>query len=125
MRAYKIFIIDDDPELVSSLKDFLELRGYHIFTATNGLTAKVMINTHKPDLLILDIDMPVMNGIDLLEHVRSTPEGQTLPVIVLTGVSSAIVSPALEGKAYLSHIKKPVEPNDLLSLLKHYLPESV
>lgn len=118
----KIFLVDNDPVLVDSVKDYLEMQGYHVLTANNGLTAKVMLGSQKPDLIILDVDMPVMNGLELLEYLRAGPMASPIPIILLSGVPSAVVAPTLEGKILVSHIKKPVEPDDLLSLVRHYLP---
>ncbi len=117
--------MDDDARLVTSLKDFLQLHGFQVGVASNGMMAKVVVAAQKPALVILDVDMPMMNGLQALDVLRALPGMQALPVILMTGVASAQVSPSLEGKPRVSHVKKPVEPADLLSIIRHYIPESV
>ncbi|MBN1284167.1 MAG: response regulator transcription factor [Anaerolineae bacterium] len=78
-----ILAVDDDPEHLSFFVDNLELGGYKVRRAENGLQAKRQIEAAPPDLMILDLCMPVMNGFDLLAWLR---EFSDLPVIILTAL---------------------------------------
>ncbi len=70
--------------------------------------------------------MPIMNGLSILELLRADAATKNIPVILMTGVTSARVYPVVAGKALVTHVKKPVEPEDLLSIVRHYIPsESV
>ncbi len=118
----KILIVDDDRLLVDSLKDYLEDCGYEVLTAYDGAGTPELVRTHLPALIILDVDMPVVNGIQTLQKLRMDPATCRIPVILMTGVASAQVYPAIASMPMVSHIKKPIEPEDLLSVVKYYVP---
>ena len=80
----KILALDDMPEVLTFIKNALK-HHYKVFAAANASTAANIIEAHKPDLFVLDIDMPDMNGLDFAELVRGTPEFVKTPIIFLTG----------------------------------------
>ncbi len=65
------------------------MEGYQVGAGLDGETAVDLAMTRKPDLLILDINMPVTNGIDVLTYLRKTPETKSIPVIFITGIQSS------------------------------------
>jgi DNA-binding response OmpR family regulator len=81
MSGETILIIDDEPTLVEILELYLRREGYHVLTATNGQEALTLIEAQHPDLLVLDLMLPGVSGLDVLRQVRST---SNLPVILLT-----------------------------------------
>jgi CheY-like chemotaxis protein len=112
--------------LVAAVTDYLEDHGFEVSSVGNGLAARSSVMAKKPALVILDVDMPIMNGVEVLEQLRSDPLTKTIPVILMTGVTSSLVYPFVQGKTSVSHVKKPVDPADLLSLIRNYIPsESV
>src|SRR5512134_2305144 len=76
-----VLVIDDDPTLLGLLAQHLSRAGYHVITAVSGATGLEMFNDHHPDLVILDIMMPMMNGWAVCEHIRETSD---VPIIMLT-----------------------------------------
>jgi len=76
-------------------------------------------------LIILDVDMPVTNGLQALDKLRADPATKQIPVILMTGMVSGQVYPVIQNMPHVSHVKKPVDPDDLLSIVRHYIPESV
>ncbi len=79
-----ILVVDDDPDIVAIAKIILEGEGYGVQTANNGLDMFSRLEEQKPDLIILDIMMPRMDGLEVLERLRGTAETSSIPVILLT-----------------------------------------
>jgi DNA-binding response OmpR family regulator len=81
----KVLVIDDEEDLTFFLKSNLEMRGeYEVFTAYDGQEGLVAANRHKPDLVILDVMMPKMDGFQVLERLKQQEETLNIPVIMLT-----------------------------------------
>jgi CheY-like chemotaxis protein len=83
MKRDAIVVVDDEPVIVRLLAEFLTLEGYAVGTAENGAAALTLVERTHPDLILLDLYMPVMNGVELLRHLRA--RGYRGTVIVLTG----------------------------------------
>jgi CheY-like chemotaxis protein len=121
--ADTILLVDDDKYLVEMIQQYLEAKGFNVFTAYDGMQAPHLARTHKPALIILDVDMPVLSGLKTLEILRKDPLTQAIPVILLTGVVSDQVFPKVEHLPRVSHVKKPVQLEDFDSLIRYYLPK--
>ena len=80
-----ILIVDDDPAIRMMLRMMLKLDGFTIQEAEDGVDALEQIKIHPPDLLILDVMMPRMDGVTLCKLLRERPETKTLPIILLSG----------------------------------------
>src|SRR5436853_4225983 len=81
-RAARVLIVDDDPHLVSAIKGVLEDEGYEVDTALNGAAALRRVTAATPDVILLDVNMPVMSGLDVLEWLKRT--GVRIPVVIAT-----------------------------------------
>jgi len=79
-----ILVADDDPDIVALSKTILEGEGYVVQTAYNGLEVFSRLEEQKPDLIILDIMMPHMDGLEVLERLKGTAETSSIPVILMT-----------------------------------------
>jgi DNA-binding NarL/FixJ family response regulator len=79
-----VLAVDDDYATRVALSGYLELQGYHVVVAEDGKAALEMVETHRPHLLITDINMPRMDGFELVRHLRSRPPLRLLPVVFLT-----------------------------------------
>lgn len=84
-KSTKVLIVDDDAQLVSMLQDMLETEGYDVETCSNGHDALNRIREKPPMVMILDLVMPELDGWMLLRSLRSTTQGQRLPVIIMSG----------------------------------------
>ncbi|UWG96108.1 response regulator [Dehalobacter sp. DCM] len=85
LKGSKIVIADDDPVSLKSLKMHLIKLGYSVFAAKNGIDALDLIQKAKPDLVILDINMPGLSGLEVSKVIRESDQGRFLPILVLTG----------------------------------------
>ena len=80
----KILIADDEPDLRALLTDLLGEAGHEVSVAENGQAALQLMQEEVPDLLLLDVFMPLMDGIQVFQHLRLNPATESLPVIVIT-----------------------------------------
>ena len=88
IKKQRILAVDDEPNILRSVKYYLEKAGYIIQTATDGEEALERIKERRPDLIILDINMPKMDGMGLLQILKSDPGSSGIKVIFLSGKNS-------------------------------------
>ena len=117
----QILVADDDTYLVRLLKENLELEGYDVACAYDGMNAIHMAREHHFDLIILDVNMPVANGLKVLEYLRTYPATSKTPVIIVTAEPSGDIYPTVARDPRSSYIKKPLDIESLNSVIKHYL----
>lgn len=121
--AKRLLLIDDDPNLILLVKDYLEFRGYEVLTAENGREALELLEHDKPHLIICDVMMPEMDGYTFVKHVRENPDTNWIPVLFLSakGQSQDKVKGLNTGADV--YMVKPFEPEELVaqveSSLKH------
>lgn len=84
----KILIIEDEPDVLDNLVELMELNGYSVLTANNGLDGIELANQHLPDLIISDLMMPGLTGFDVLESLKKNPQTYFIPFIFLTAQAS-------------------------------------
>jgi CheY-like chemotaxis protein len=116
-----ILLIDDDVHLVQMLKSSLEGEGYHVLTGFDGQMAVNLATTRKPHLIIMDVNMPMTNGLKALEFLRKTPATTQIPVIFLSGEKSGTIYPVIESVQRVAFLKKPLDIEHLLSMIRQYL----
>ncbi len=111
MPQTKILLVDDEVEFASALAERLQLRGYDVKTANNALEALALIHTHLPDVIILDLKIPGMDGIETLKTIKKIDS--TIEVIMLTGHGD--VQSVAEGmkSGVFEYIMKPVDIGEL------------
>lgn len=118
----KILVVDDEQDLREALAEALTEAGYEVITGANGKECVELALTHKPDLILLDIMMPEMDGHAALREIRKDPWGKDVKVLMLTVMSDpAHVSRAVEqgGDAYL--IKSTASLDDIIRKVKQVL----
>jgi DNA-binding response OmpR family regulator len=91
----RVLVVEDDPSVRGLLHTLLTGEGYEVSTASDGLAGLVKASTAKPDLMLLDLMMPDLGGVRVLEELRSDPALADVPVIVVTGKLEAV--PSLRG----------------------------
>lgn len=102
-----LLIIEDDFELSRMMRLFLEKYGHQVYTAANGIEALYQINAYRPDLIILDLMMPLAPGEAVLEHMRRTPDLRDIPVLVVSALPTAQAQVA--GLNVAEVLQKPIE----------------
>lgn len=110
----KIVVIDDNKELADTIKHFLQMRGFIIMSAYGGKSGLEIVKKEKPDLIILDIMMPDMDGRDVLVNLKRNNETKDIPVVILTAKDEQFDREyGIELGAY-EYITKPYDSNALL-----------
>lgn len=124
MPPKKVMIVDDDPEILELFRDILEDRGYQIITYTRGWEALQGVSRDQPDLIILDIMMPRVNGYEVCQILKENPTTQKIPVIFLTALShQEALQRAADGGAD-DFVVKPCPPEKLIKHVERYLGPS-
>jgi CheY-like chemotaxis protein len=120
-QGYTVLIADDEPEVVDLVQIVLQTEGYKVQGASNGRKALDKITEQPPDLLLLDVMMPEMTGLMLLDNLRADPVLSKIPVIMLSVVvTDPEVRMALEGGA-IAYLSKPFEIRELVWLVNRVL----
>ena len=83
-KVKKVLVVDDDPVVVRLVKEFLKAQGHVVETAKDGIDAMILVKKEIPDLIVLDIMMPELNGYDVLRTLKFTDEYNEIPVLLLT-----------------------------------------
>jgi DNA-binding response OmpR family regulator len=119
--AKRVLVVDDDWDIVQLVKAALACEGCDIVTAANGAECLLSIEADRPDLLILDVAMPVLGGYQVLHLIREKPELAALPVIMLTARrADQDVARSLTDGADL-HLSKPFETRELIAAARALL----
>ena len=90
MTAVKVLVVEDDPSVRGLLQTLLSAEGYEVQTASDGLAGLVKVTSSPPALVLLDLMMPDLGGVRVLEEMRDDPELANIPVIVVTGKVDAV-----------------------------------
>src|SRR3972149_875574 len=113
-----ILLVDDDEDIRTIIKDRLEKLGYHVMTAGNGQEALRAIDSHEPDVLILDLQMPIMDGMEVIRRLKDNPQ---LPIIVLTAFGTIENAVAAMKAGAFDFVTKPFTPDHLDIVIKKAL----
>lgn len=109
---HDVLVVDDDPAVVRLLKLTLRGGGFEVTGASNGEEALQEIERHAPEAIVLDIEMPVMNGREFFERLRA--RHIDVPVVILSAYNPRRVQRELGAEAYIG---KPFEPDDLIDVV--------
>ena len=123
--AKKVLIVDDEPDAVDFTKEVVEGEGYTVVVASDGGKGLAAMRREKPDLVILDVQMPDMDGFEVFQEMKRDESLKTLPVVMLTGIREkvGIGFSADEMKDYMGerpndYIEKPIDPAKLRDAVK-------
>lgn len=118
MAATKILVCDDERHIVRLIQVNLERQGYEVVTAYDGKEGLEKVKSEKPNLVVLDVMMPYMDGFEVLKSLRKDPETESLPVIMLT--AKAQDKDVFEGYHYGAdmYLTKPFNPMELVTFVK-------
>lgn len=117
----KILVVDDEPNIVQTLKERLEMNDFKVFTASNGKEGFEAALKEQPDIILLDIIMPVMDGLEMLEKLRQNDKGKDLSVIMLTARSQIEDITRANSCGIEDYIVKPFDLSELLEKISNIL----
>jgi DNA-binding response OmpR family regulator len=119
MAKTRLMIVDDEVDLLAELKPLMERSGYQVISATNGEQALEMITKEKPDLIVLDMLMPRLDGRDVLRRLRQS--GNWTPVILLTKVNTTTERVLSLQEGADDYLNKPFDPLELVARVEAVL----
>jgi len=116
MKTYKILVVDDEPNYIETIINCFENKNYQIIIATDGEAGCQIAKNEKPNLIIMDWEMPKMNGIESIKKIKKDPSIKDIPIIMATGkmLSSIDLQVALEAGA-VDYIRKPIDKIELIA----------
>ncbi|MBL8149698.1 MAG: response regulator [Blastocatellia bacterium] len=118
-----ILIVDDEQDLLDLMEIILEAEGYNVIKAINGKEALVKISTSMPDLVLLDVMMPIMDGWQVLKNMRKDARTENIPVVMVTAkIGIEDKNRGLQEGAS-DYIGKPFSPKEVLSRIKSILQQ--
>ncbi|EDZ62594.1 two-component response regulator, GGDEF family [Sulfurimonas gotlandica GD1] len=112
---YSIHIVEDSPLVITALLNVLEPKNYIINSSSNGKEALEAINNNKPDLIILDVEMPIMNGYETITKLKENKKTQNIPVIFLTSLTKPDVIKKIFNLGASDYISKPFVAEEMLA----------
>ncbi len=113
-----VLVVDDNVDAADSLGQLLTAWGYEVIVAHDGPAALAALQDLLPDIALLDIGMPCMDGYELASHLRFQPGCEELPIVAVTGAGGAEAVRRSRAKGFSAHLVKPVHPASLATLLK-------
>lgn len=117
----KILVVEDEPDILQLVKLYLEKEGFRTATAVNGAQALKKVKEDKPDLIVLDLMLPEIDGLEVCKRLRSVPDTAMLPIIMLTAKaeeSDTVIGLELGADDYVA---KPFSPKALVARIKALL----
>ena len=116
----KILVVDDDAVIQKLLHDLLAHQGYQVVTARDGIDAMVMVRKERPDLVVLDIMMPHVNGYDVCRNIKFDEDLKSVPIILLSSRDQEI-DPRILGLMGIDYLQKTCKPQELLAKIQKTL----
>jgi len=125
-KMAKILLVDDDPDFVEATKAVLESKPYQVITALSGEEGLKKAREEKPDLVLLDIIMPEVDGFQVCQQLKKDPQLSQIPVIMITSFSERYMETSIGVSQGLTleaedFVDKPVAPNELLIRVEKWL----
>lgn len=111
-----ILVVEDDHELRQLYRRALVMEGFDVREANNGYTALVMLETHNPDLIVLDLGLPVVSGHYIQQEIAARSEARRIPVLVVTGSTDDLSRLDVE-----CVLRKPIAPDELVDAARRCL----
>jgi len=120
-KTFTILLTDDNKEFVQNLRDILELKGYKVLIANDGFQALDIVSTTPVDLILMDIKMPVMNGVETFKKIKSI--SPATPVIMLTAYAlEELIQESIQEGAFAC-LRKPLDFDKLFTTIEHAIPK--
>ncbi|PMD88022.1 hypothetical protein BWI97_25470 [Siphonobacter sp. BAB-5405] len=116
-RALRLLIVDDNLDATFTLSMLLELKGYEVHSRNSGKEGVLAAGSLKPDVVLLDIGMPQMNGYETCQEMRKQPWGKDLFIVAVSGYGQHEDKQNAKAVGFDDHLTKPIDLNALLQLL--------
>ena len=117
-NAKRILIVDDNSELAQSLAELLEVDGHRVVTANDPVTALDLARQSNPEICILDLELPIMDGYELAKRLHETPPTERAVLVALTGYGRDHDQRRTHEAGFAYHLVKPVDIGKLATILE-------
>ncbi len=116
MARATILIVDDDPGVCRPLAEAFRLAGFAVLQAADAVQGLQIASEHRPDLIFMDIQLPDLDGISVVETLKSDPTVRHIPVVAMTGYDIMGEQARSMGRNCAAYVQKPLRPRDLINL---------
>jgi len=121
VMSKRILVVDDQPDNRQIIRDMLSPTDYEITEAENGELALAAIAKQRPDLILMDIQLPIMNGYTATSRIKSDPKLRSIPIIAVTSYVLSGEEKKARAAGCDDCVPKPFSPRHLLPKIRHYL----
>jgi len=124
MTGKKLLIVEDHPAIAKMLKRTMEIKGFEVVAAENGMEALRIIHEFRPNVAVIDIGLPDMDGYEIARRIRRDPQFDGVMLVALTGYGRDSDHQNSQNAGFDLHLVKPLDPNELLRAINAHLPLS-
>jgi two-component system cell cycle response regulator DivK len=118
----RILVVEDQEDNLQILRDLLSSAGHEMIEARDGEAAVSQATKHRPDLILMDIQLPIMDGYEATRRIKSNPELRAIPIIVVTSYALSGDEEKARAAGCDAYVTKPYSPRQLLAKMKEFLP---
>jgi two-component system, cell cycle response regulator DivK len=120
----RILIVEDQEDNRTILRDVLSTVGYDLIEAFNGEDAVRLAQSERPDLILMDIQLPLMDGYEATRRIKATPELNAIPIIAVTSYALSGDEAKARAAGCAAYVAKPFSPRQLLARVREFLPDA-
>ena len=120
-----VLVVDDDPSMRKVLQRRVETWGYAVLSAGGGAEALRLAQERQPDLILLDVMMPGLDGLEVCRQLARAPSTRHIPVILISAKASQISGEEVEASGAFAALQKPYDPSDLLTRMQEALQRGI
>lgn len=124
MEYKKVMIVDDDKEFLDELNETLELSGYKMVAVNDPEKALEAVSSVKPDIILLDLKMPKINGFQLASEIKNSPQHSRIPIIAMSAYFRDDTKPLMNTCGIRTYLKKPFTPLDVIAEIEEALTQN-
>jgi len=117
----KVLIVDDETDVVEFIQRTLQTEGFDVVCAYDGIAALDLVDSEKPDLILLDIMMPMMSGYEVCEQLKANPQTQNIPIVCVSSAHTPDARALSLRVGASTLVVKPFRPAELVAQVKRYL----
>lgn len=125
MSEYKILIVEDNDLNLKLFRDLLTANGYTTVETKEGYEAISLTRQLKPDLILMDIQLPEISGLEVTQRIKADPEVAHIPIIAVTAFAMKDDEEKILRAGCEAYISKPISINDFLAAIRKFLPQEV
>ncbi|MFC1694348.1 response regulator [Candidatus Latescibacterota bacterium] len=123
MPKYTVLITEDNPKNRKVFKDILSVHGYISIEAVDGEEGYKMAKEHKPDLIVMDVQLPRADGYEVTRRLKSEDDTKDIPIIIVTSFAMAVEENEARAAGCNDYLTKPINIHQFIEMIKKYLPD--